>query len=274
MKINKVLVLITLLVCSVFVGIESLSGGVSISVSPPLLELSVPAGGLRLFELAVVNSGDKPVKIRYYTMDMSLEPDGSVTLLKAGTSSRSLAQWITLDKNEFDLEPGKMELIKGKVTVPRGNRGGRYAVIVFETSPPDVREAKGRGKILLGARLGTILMLSIPHTLKQKGRIGTIEWEARGDSKPHPILFTLSFKNTGNVHLRIRGSIVIKNKEGRIIDRIPLEAGTGTVLPDGIRVLEGTWSNRRKMKEGDYAAEARINFKGGQVRTQVPFSIK
>ena len=272
---NKSFLLIILLfICSVFAGIESVGAGISTSVSPPLLELSVPAGGLQLFELTVVNSGDKPVKIRCCAMDMRLEPDGSVTLLKASASSQSLAQWITLDKNEFGLEPGKMQSIQGKLTVPRGSRGGRYAVIVFETSSPDIREARGRGKILLGARLGTILMLSIPHTLKEKGRIGAIEWEARGDSKPHPILFTLSFKNTGNVHLRIRGSIVIKNKEGRIIDRIPLEAGTGTVLPDGIRVLKGNWSNRRKMKEGDYTAEARINFRGGQVRAQVPFSIK
>lgn len=266
--------MILVLMCSVFVGIESVGAGISISVSPPLLELSVPAGGLRLFELTAVNSGDKAVKIRCYTMDMSLEPDGSVTLLEASASSRSLAQWITLDKNEFSLEPGKIQLIQGKITVPRGSRGGRYAVIIFETSSPDVRETRGRGKIILGARLGTILMLSIPHTLKEKGKIGTIEWEARGDAKPHPILFTLSFKNTGNVHLRIRGSIVIKNKEGRIIDRMPLEAGTGTVLPDGVRVLKGTWSNRRKMKEGDYTAEARISFRGGQVRAQVPFSIK
>jgi len=69
--------------------------------------------------------------------------------------------------------------------------------------------------------------------------------------------------------------VVIKDGKGRIIDRIPLEAGTGTVFPDGVRDFPGTWSNPRKMVKGKYTAEVRINYRGRrQARAEKIFSIE
>lgn len=254
---------------------------ISITVAPPVVETSIPAGGLRSFRLVVSNLGNRPVDIQGYTCDLKLNPDGTPLILDVGVSSYSCAKWIELTEDKFTLDAGSKKVIGATVKVPRGERGGRYAVILFESLSSGVRK---RGNVILGARLGTIVMVSIPWTLNKEAEISQIKLEKatagpgearRGKISIKPVNFVVSLKNTGNVHITSKGSLVIKDGKGRIIDRIPLEAGTGTVFPDGIRDFQGTWSNPRKMAKGRYTAEARISFGGRrQARAEKTFSIE
>jgi len=254
---------------------------ISITVVPPLVETSIPAGGLRSFRLVVSNLGNRPVDIQGYTCDLKLNPDGTPLVLDAGVTSYSCARWIELTEDKFTLDAGSKKVVGATVKVPRGERGGRYAVILFESLSSGIRKS---GNVILGARLGTILMVTIPWTLKKEVEISQIKiGEApvssldtrQGKISIQPINFIVSLKNTGNVHITSKGSVVIKDGKGRIIDRIPLEAGTGTVFPDGVRDFPGTWSNPRKMVKGKYTAEARISFGGRrQARAEKTFSIE
>lgn len=254
---------------------------ISITVAPPLVETEVPAGGLRTVRLVVSNLGEKRVDIQGYTSDLRLNQDGTPVVLKTGSSAYSCADWIELTEDEFTLEAGSKKVIGVKIRVPRGVRGGRYGVILFESESSSRRK---RGSVVLGARLGTILMISIPRTFKREAEISKIRFERvtenspKGlykDSSTKPLNFIVSLKNTGNVHIKAQGSLVIKNEDGRIIDRVPLESGTGTVLPEGIRDFEGFWYNPIKMKKGRYTAEARMNYKGrSQTRAEKIFKIE
>jgi len=254
---------------------------ISITVAPPLVETSIPAGGLRSFKLVISNLGNRPVDIQGYTCDLKLNPDGTPLVLDPGVTSYSCAKWIELTEDKFTLDAGGKKVIGAAVKVPRGERGGRYAVILFESLSSGVRRS---GNVILGARLGTILMVSIPWTLEREAKILQIKVEEatnapsesrQGKISIKPVDFIVSLKNTGNVHITSKGSVVIKDGKGRIIDRIPLEAGTGTVFPDGVRDFPGTWSNPRKMAKGNYTAEARISFGGRrQARAEKTFSIE
>jgi len=254
---------------------------ISITVAPPLVETSIPAGGLRSFTLVVSNLGNSPVDIQGYTCDLKLNPDGTPLTLDPGVSAYSCAKWVELTEDKFTLEPESKKAIGATIKVPRGVRGGRYAVILFESLSSGRRK---RGNVILGARLGTILMVSIPRTLKREAEISQTKVEKvpiaplkrrRGKISIQSVDFTVSLKNTGNVHITANGSVVIKSDKGRIIDRVPLETGTGTVLPDGVRDFTGSWSNPRKMIKGKYTAEARISYRGRtQARAEKTFSIE
>jgi hypothetical protein len=59
-----------------------------------------------------------------------------------------------------------------------------------------------------------------------------------------------------------------------VIDRLKIDAGTGTVLPSGIRQIRGTWDNERKMVPGTYEAQVSVDFTGGRrVTEKVEFTI-
>ncbi|MBT3881099.1 MAG: hypothetical protein HON76_10540 [Candidatus Scalindua sp.] len=249
-----------------FIGLPSGYAEISFSVSPPIIELNVPGGGVKVMKLIVYNQGDVSIHVSSSVMDMEIDPDGNTALLPSGTSSWSCANWITLDNGELDLEAGEKKTVIAKLSVPRGKVGGRYAAIIFQAIGP---QKKNSGEIVVGARLGTLILETIPHTLKKRGKIVKIETrrEPKDNSQQGaktPITIVASFKNRGNAHVKASGSVVIWDSNKKIVDRIPLIAGTGTVLPDGTRKFKGTWSNKKKMVEGEYTAQVRITFPGGR----------
>ncbi len=217
-------------------------------------------------KLIVYNQGDVSIHVSSSVMDIKIEPDGNTALLPSGTSPWSCADWIKLDSTELDLEAGEKKTVIAKLSVPRGKVGGRYAAIIFQAIGS---QKKSSGEIIVGARLGTLILESIPHTLKKRGKIVKIETKMAPEENSQqgaktPVTIVASFKNTGNVHVKASGNVVIWDSNKKIVDRIPLIAGTGTVLPDGTREFKGTWSNKKKMVEGEYTAQARITFPGGR----------
>jgi hypothetical protein len=126
--------------------------------------------------------------------------------------------------------------------------------------------------VALGTRVGSIVMEAIPRTLVKSCEIEKVEIPK---SSAESVEFAVHFRNTGNVHLKTRGSVLIKGSDGRIVDRVPLEVGTGTVFPDGVRRFRGTWANPRKMEKGDYTGEIRMSCPGtGATLSVVDFSLE
>jgi hypothetical protein len=241
----------------VMLAVAKCETAISLGVAPPIIELSVPQGGVHMFDLRVCNQGDGPLSIRAYVLGIKLAVDGTPIPLKEGEGQWSCANWTTLDKTEFELPSGKTQAVRATIRVPWGVAGGRYATILFEATP--ILPYRITSEVALGARVGAIVMESVPHTLVKDGEV----LEARiSDSKKNAVVFTVEFRNTGNVHVKAKGSVVIKNIKGRIIDTVPLNVDTGTVLPGSIRVFEATWSNPKRMEKGDYSAEVRINYGG------------
>lgn len=269
--------------CFVCIAVQSryAVAEISMTVAPPLIETTVPPGGVHTFKLSVSNTGDRPIDIRGYTGDIRLNADGTPEVLDAGETANSCAGWIELTDTRFTVDAGSKKVIGAKINVPRGIKGGRYAVILFESF---LAENRKKGNVSLGARLGTIVMTTTPWALERKLEIPSIKIEhydlrapKRSQVKKNiqSVRFLILVKNTGNVHVKANGSIVIKNKEGKIVDRIAIKSGTGTVFPDGVRNFEAIWSNARSMMKGQYMAEARVSCKGGrQAKSEKEFSIK
>jgi hypothetical protein len=142
----------------------------------------------------------------------------------------------------------------------------------------------------VGLRMGTLFLVTLGRLNRPEGDI--VEFDAwvetsgeievrdltqEGRRPPAEVLrlqlpdqkekrkvrFTVVFHNVGPIHVKVKGSIVIMDAAtGRILDRVPLVTGTGTVLPYGWRRFGGAWEKQRKLKPGHYLAEARIRFPG------------
>jgi hypothetical protein len=262
---------LTIMVCVVAcLGFADCEAVVSLGVSPQLIELSVPSGRVHEMDLKVYNQGDGRLSINAYVSSIELSLDGTPVPLETKEGERSCAEWITLDKHGFELLPGEEQAVHATIEVPRGSTGGRYAVILFEGIP--ALSDPEPWDMPLGTRVGSIVMESIPHTLLKDCEIESVEISK---SVEEGVEFDVHFRNTGNVHIRARGSVVIKSGQGRIVDRVPLDVGTGTVLPDGVRSFRGTWFNPRRMEKGDYTGEVRMSCPGmGMALSAVDFSLE
>jgi len=74
----------------------------SLSVSPPLLELSLAPGGVKRFSITVTNEGDEDARVTMRPATFGLSPEGEVVFLEE--SPYSLLPWMgTKEKDAFIL---------------------------------------------------------------------------------------------------------------------------------------------------------------------------
>jgi hypothetical protein len=234
----------------IFLG-GSASPQISFYVSPPLIEIQQIGGGTRNFTIEISNTGQEKIQVKTSFSDLSFDSEGKVELISKGTTPYSLTSWITTKIEEFIvLNPGEIKKIPLQVRVPRGERGGRYGVVVFEALPFNTPQ----GKITLGIRSGTLIFLTIPRTEEIKGIIDDVISTADGKE------FKIIFKNNGNIHYETEGSLIIKNQVGKILHRIRFqEERPSLLLPQGKRELTISWDKKDPLLDGKYILEIRMS---------------
>jgi hypothetical protein len=251
------------------VPLNNALAAISISVLPPILDLSVPSGEKKEFSLTIKNLGASRVEVSPAVMDLVLSPTGAALPVGPGEGAPSCAAWVSMDGSDFSLGAGESAVRDVVLEVPRGVAGGAYCVIAFEA-----HEAKSDvpgPSLNISARTGAIIMETASRRSRRSGEIIDIKTSRGAGSELGVVAM---FKNTGEIHLSIRPSCVIRNSEGRVIDRLKADAGTGTVLPGGVRQIRGDWDNKRKMVPGTYTAEVSVDFTGGRrVTGSVEFTI-
>ncbi len=241
------------------VPLSNTFAAISISVLPPILDLSVPPGSREQISLTVKNLGGSMVEVSPAVMDLMLGPTGAALPVAPGEGAPSCAAWVSMDESGFSLGPGESAVRDVVFAVPRGVAGGTYCVIVFEAREAE-RIAPGPS-LNISARTGTIIMETASRRSRRSGEIIDVKVTRNGE---HEVGIVALFKNTGEIHLKIRPSCVIHNREGRVIDRLETDAGTGTVLPGGIREIRATWDNQRKMVPGTYEVRVSVDFTGAR----------
>lgn len=197
-------------------------GGISLDVTPPFLELAVSSGIRRTVTVEVTNTGDEEVAVRCFLADVSLSPEGNVVLLPVESTPFSLAPCATLPKEtSFSLEPRERKAIPVRIRFPREVQGGRYGVVVFEAVPENPEG------YALGVRTGVLLFLVLRAPRKQRVTLDVGEKEGK--------LF-ITLRNEGDTHVRLRGELLVRSREGKILRRLVFPEGNPLLLlPQGVR---------------------------------------
>jgi len=220
---------------------------ISISVAPIRVEHNVPARGSITDAISILNDDTSPVHIRVRIEDWSLTQEGAITFAKGGSQPYSAAPWIRINPREFTLEPGQSQMVRYSLTVPRDAAPGGYrAAIIFATvSPPTPGERQKR--VALEGRIATILYETVGKPIPS-GEITGLSFQVNPEGRPE---FTISFQNTGPVHIRTRGEITIRDKGGKEVAKVPLP--DLPILPQSRRDFK--IAGEGKLPPGQYVAE-------------------
>ena len=201
--------------CLVF--LEATSYGFSLNISPPSFKASVEPGMSTSGTITIKNNSERVPGILVYTQDWLYNPDGSKSFHAAGTTSFSCAKWISLFPKKFQLGAGERMGVQYTINMPEDAEGGYYAVIFFESIPPDaVTEEKGM-MVRFAGRLGTIVYLETEGRSSRKGFIESLSITPPQSNKP--LEMTFSFKNTGNVYIGAEGTLNIIDGEGNVFGK-------------------------------------------------------
>lgn len=222
-------------------------------VSPFLEELEIPKGGTAVSSINVTNQSNSDINVSVTTQDFLPGKRGEAMFVpdsEINEKTFSLASWINiLDGSSVVIPAGKSAEIKYSVNPPtNAEEGSHYGAILFSLA--DQSNLPGVG---IRQSVGTIIIVGYG----QAQPIGTLDfssnpkilwWSDKFD-------FTNLFSNVGNVHVKPKGEIVVKNIFGKVVATPQVNRDADNVLPKSDRTFISSWYPEN-WRFGRYRAES------------------
>ena len=238
------------------------SPGQGLEISPPVVELQVDPGQSVSTEIRIrnVTRGELIAKGRADDFGAGKDESGQPQLLldEAGATRYSLKYWVA-SVPDVDLAPQELKQVSVTINVPKNAEpGGHYGVIRFTALPPNM---EGTG-VALSASVGTLVLLKVRGEIKENLNLSEF---STGQNKRKtnffeysPVDFVVRLQNTGSVHEKPVGSIVVKDMFGKQVSSLALNPKGGSVLPDSIRRFENSMDNKKVF--GRYTAKLELTY--------------
>lgn len=165
-----------------------------------------------------------------------------------------MKNWITLDKEDFYLDPGKTEVITYTVKSPSNPPAGMQYATIFAANIPDSNGNKGISAI---SRVGMVLSAHMVDG-KTVDKFNIQREKIRGYQPTAPLKASFEVRNEGNIGADVSYSILVKNAiNGSEVYKSA--TNTGSVFPETTRLFDVSWD---KSSVGFYNVEMTINVNG------------
>ncbi len=215
-----------------------------IMVAPSHIEVYGEKGALREGYFTVFNNGDKEAGI-------------TINLRKwkytKGNDDLKVSDWLKVEPIDFIIPPHSKKFVKYSVTIPENLYGEMSAMVGFRL--------KGKGSIV--QQISIALYVRCIETSIIKGEIESVSFVTNyplmyNKSESRFYILKIKLKNLGNVHLRPKGDVVIKDREGNIVSNLKIRYG-GVVFP-GKEKFYYTSKLNQNLKDGLYTAVATMKY--------------
>ncbi len=240
-----------------------------LTISPFLLERQMQKGDTTEEIIDITNTSSRALPVVVTVNDFYPQGDnGEPIFLDAGKGDPhySLSSWLKIESNPKPiLQPGEKTSINFSITPPAdAEDGGHYGALLF-TFQGGTAEGSA---VAVTQKLGAIILVKLGKAVTG----GTIsEFKTTKSFYEYaPVDFLTKFKNSGNVHVKPRGGIVITNWFGRKVATVLVNENANNVLPNSERLFNSTWNTGFAF--GHYKAEAQLVYDDtGTIVTSVTY---
>jgi len=213
------------------------ASGLSLGISPPILQITAEPGANIKAPIIIQNLGDESIEL-----DIVFKPPifDKVQILDQNNPIQSLT-----------LSPKQEKKLLLKIDIPKNETDSEYYFSIQFISKPSILNSNLNYSQILGG-VGTNVLLSIG---KQNTKAVLQEFSAPLFLEKGPITFTLKIKNIGSHFITPQGVIVIKNMFGQIVGKIELLPVN--ILKDSTRSIKPFWNESFLL--GAYSANLNIS---------------
>jgi hypothetical protein len=260
-KIFSLVICSTLLLLVFGIGDVNAQEGISLRISPPILEIEVEPGNTYSDYIKVENLNEfESVTLYPQVVSFVAKGDeGGQEFIEDSeeTTSYSLAQWMNISTDTLEIEPLERVVLPFTINIPLdAEPGGRYGAVLLGNQPTTAEDLAN--SVALGAKSGTIILARIAGDITESAKINTFSINKDFYNYP-PVDFEVVVENTGNVHVKPLGTIEISNIFGKVVDEVTVNEGLGNVLPDSTRKFSSTW-DREGFTLGRYKAALNLKY--------------
>ncbi|MCK5215763.1 MAG: hypothetical protein KAR05_10475 [Candidatus Omnitrophica bacterium] len=167
--------------------------------------------GTTVFDtISVHNTSKKKLDVKVYWQDFEyVAPyyDGAKEFLPPGTSSRSLAGWVTIKPTSFSLPPQASREVAYSIKVPKYIKGGYNGIMFFEL---DAQKPDERLGVSIVTRIGSLFFLD---SIDRDKTVKLEKFKIEDGS------LAGAFINAGDIIMIPDVTYFILNREGMVEDR-------------------------------------------------------
>jgi hypothetical protein len=230
---------------------------IAVEVTPLRVEIRMGPGGTFTQTVKLTNLAREAVRIHARVDDYYLTRDGTPQFkLADGMTRFSSASWVRVNPADQVVQPGADGTVRFTVTAPAGTEHGGYrAAIMFEFSPPGTDAAARARDVVFRSRVATIIYVTVGAP---RAAIDLVDLQFRQAAGQAPwVVATL--KNTGRVHARTKGQLVVYDRNGSVVRRITVP--DVPVLPESEREVAVALAEEGQpmLPPGQYRLEVRID---------------
>ncbi|MDP2911764.1 MAG: hypothetical protein Q8N76_05485 [Candidatus Omnitrophota bacterium] len=227
-------------------------------VTPMEFHVNVASNETGAYSFWVKNRGEETIALKVYVGDFLIQPDGKEAFLEPGAVERSCSKWVTVSPEEFELAPDESKAVRFEINVPPEKSGSYWGMVFIEqTNKPTIKTAqKGQQQfnILSFQRVGVRIYEDTPGSKPGEGKITQVTIGEGG--KDEFLRVDLKMENNGDVILKGKGSIDIKDDKGENIESVVVNEFN--CYPKSSRIV--TTFVKDKLKAGHYSALAVIDY--------------
>ncbi len=228
-----------------------------LELAPFLTELKVDKGQSTSSNISVTNRSNQEITIAASSKDFLPGLDGQpqfVPDIEENGSTFSLASWIKfLTPNKFTIKPNETFILKYAVSPPKdAEQGTHYGAILFSYSSGDLPSG-----VEVTQSVGTIILLGYGQS--RTGGASSVKTSKSIIWWNDKIEFSNKFDNIGNVHVKPKGEVYIKNMFGKIVATDFYNKDASNVLPKSDRTFIAKWFPS-VLSFGRYKAESILVF--------------
>ena len=214
---------------------QSTTGKFGIQVSSPIYTFEIAPGATKQDIIKIKNAGDAKNTFYPEIHDFKqADEKGTPNFIfsaESGSSTYSLASWINMSKEPITLEPEESASRNFTISVPKdAEPGGRYAGILFGTSPP---KAQG-SQVVISNKVGALILVRVAGDAKELANVKEFS-TPKNFYENGPVDFTVRVENKGNVHVIPKGTIEIKDIFGKTADTLNVNEKNLNLYPESVR---------------------------------------
>ena len=186
-----------------------LIGYLGFTVGPARVEKTVlvPDAFTDVFE--VQNFTADSLRIRVEFEDYGIDVWGEVTFHSPGYFANSLAPVAVINPEEFVIPPQSMERLRVTFNLPReADVPEYYSMLIFKSQPIPTQYSSA---ISVAGEIGVPIYYSI-----SRYAVAAISFDSLFERKDS---LEVVLSNTGNVHARVKGEILIRDNSGRTVQQ-------------------------------------------------------
>ena len=244
---------------------------VSLGIAPleyagQYFNLTMAPGESRALKVEVANHGAKQIAARTYAADAYTIIGGGFGARLDGEPVTGTTLWLSYPSQTIDLPAGKGLARSFTVTVPADAGPGEYiASLAVQNAEPT---AAGSGGVVIKQvqRQVIAVAITVPGERKPALAIGPVEHKYLSAKS----IVSATLTNTGNVRLKPSGELVVSEKDGREVSRLPL--AMDSLYAGDTTTFEAPFE--KALLPGDYRVTLTLDYEGTRGRAvEAPLNV-